>query len=335
MIKKPAYLFFTLADIDLCMDILKAERIYKHYGDYTALRDVSIAVKKGSVFGLLGPNGAGKTSLIRIINQITGPDEGTVYFEGQKLSPAHIARIGYLPEERGLYKKMSVGEQALYLARLKGMSKKDAKYELQSWFKKFEIEGWWNKKVEELSKGMAQKVQFITTVIHKPSLLILDEPFSGFDPINANLIKNEILDLKSQGATIIFSTHNMSSVEEMCDDIALINKSQVILDGSVKEVKKKFAKNTYEVEFNGNMIAFANGLWAGFELLDKKTIENNHHTGTVKLLGNNTVNNLLQTLIPHVEIRGLKEVVPTMNDIFIETVQGSAPTTMNKSNLTE
>lgn len=317
------------------MHILKAEHIYKHYGTYTALRDVSIAVKKGSVFGLLGPNGAGKTSLIRIINQITAPDEGTVYFDGQKLSSEHVARIGYLPEERGLYKKMSVGEQALYLARLKGMKKKDAQFELMKWFKKFEIESWWNKKVEELSKGMAQKVQFITTVIHQPTLLILDEPFSGFDPINANLIKNEILEMKNQGATIIFSTHNMSSVEEMCDDIALINKSQVILEGSVRDIRKKYAKNIYEVEFNGNMIAFANGLWAGFELLEKKTVENNHHIGTVKLLGNNTVNSLLQTLIPHVEIRGLKEVVPTMNDIFIETVQGAIPTTMSKSPLTE
>lgn len=317
------------------MHILKVEHVYKRYGNYTALKDVSIEVKKGSIFGLLGPNGAGKTSLIRIINQITGPDEGSLYFENEKLSARHVERIGYLPEERGLYKKMSVGEQAMYLARLKGMKKQEAFHELTTWFKKFDIEAWWNKKVEELSKGMAQKVQFITTVIHKPTLLILDEPFSGFDPINANLIKNEILELKKQGVTIIFSTHNMSSVEEMCDDIALINRSEVLLNGSMNEIRKKHAKNTYEIEFNGNMIAFANGLWAGFELLEKKTIENNHHVGTVKLLGNNTVNNLLQTLIPHVEIRGLREVVPTMNDIFIETVQGKTPTTQSKTNLTE
>ncbi|HLP10989.1 MAG TPA: ABC transporter ATP-binding protein [Flavobacteriales bacterium] len=309
------------------MYILRAQHIYKHFGKYTALKDVSIDVKKGNIFGLLGPNGAGKTSLIRIINQITGPDEGTVLFEDQKLSPWHVAKIGYLPEERGLYKKMKVGEQAMYFARLKGMKKNEAMYELMSWFKKFEIEGWWNKKVEELSKGMAQKVQFITTVIHKPSLLILDEPFSGFDPINANLIKNEILELKKQGTTVIFSTHNMSSVEEMCDDIALINKSEVLLSGSVVDIKKKFAKNTFEVEFNGNMIAFANALWAGYELMEKHMIENNHHKCTVKLLNNNTVNNLLQTLIPAVEIRGLKEVVPTMNEIFIETVQGTAGNT--------
>lgn len=317
------------------MDILRAENIYKHFGNYTALKDVSIAVKKGTVFGLLGPNGAGKTTLIRIINQITGPDEGKLFFEDQKLSQHHVSRIGYLPEERGLYKKMAVGEQAMYLARLKGMSKKDAFYELQTWFKKFEIEHWWNKKVEELSKGMAQKVQFITTVMHKPSLLILDEPFSGFDPINANLIRNEILELKKQGTTIIFSTHNMGSVEEMCDDIALINKAEVLLRGSVKEIKKQHAKNIFEVEFNGNMIAFANALWAGYELIDKNMIENNHHACTVKLLGNNTVNSLLNTLIPHVEIKGLREVVPTMNDIFIETVQGTSVVQKETINLTE
>ncbi len=317
------------------MYILKAENVYKHFGNYTALKDVSIAVKRGTIFGLLGPNGAGKTTLIRIINQITGPDEGKLFFDDQKLSQTHVSRIGYLPEERGLYKKMKVGEQAMYFARLKGMSKKDAFNELTNWFKKFEIEHWWNKKVEELSKGMAQKVQFITTVIHKPSLLILDEPFSGFDPINANLIKNEILELKKQGVTIIFSTHNMSSVEEMCDDIALINKSRVLLDGSVRDIKKRFAKNIFEVEFNGNMIAFANALWAGYELVDKNMIENNHHTCTVKLLGNNTVNNLLGVLMAHVEIKGLREVVPTMNDIFIETVQGIPSVQEPSTNLTE
>lgn len=317
------------------MYILRAEHIYKHFGNYTALKDVSIAVKKGTVFGLLGPNGAGKTTLIRIINQITGPDEGKLFFDDEKLSQMHVAKIGYLPEERGLYKKMNVGEQAMYLARLKGMPKKEAFHELNKWFKKFEIEHWWNKKVEELSKGMAQKVQFITTVIHKPTLLILDEPFSGFDPINANLIRNEILELKKQGVTIIFSTHNMGSVEEMCDDIALINKSEVLLSGSVKEIKKQHAKNIFEVEFNGNMLAFANALWAGYELIDKNMHDNNHHSCTVRLLNKNTVNNLLETLIPHVEIRGLKEVVPTMNDIFIETVQGTSTVAQSTTNLTE
>ncbi len=317
------------------MEILATNGVTKRYGNYTALENVNIKVQKGSIFGLLGPNGAGKTSLIRIINQITGPDEGEILFENEKLRQYHIEKIGYLPEERGLYKKMSVGEQALYFARLKGMKKKDAQYELMKWFKKFDIENWWNKKVEELSKGMAQKVQFITTIVHRPPLLILDEPFSGFDPINANLIKNEILELKNQGTTIIFSTHNMSSVEEMCDDIALINKSRVILNGSVKEIRKQFSKSVYEVEFTGNMVSFANALWAGYELLDKKMIENNHHAATIKLLAKNKVNDLLSTLIPNVEIRGLKEVVPTMNDIFIETVQGNQSTNDLKSNLTE
>lgn len=302
------------------MEILRAENIIKRYGTHTALNDVSISVKPQSIFGLLGPNGAGKTSLIRIINQITGPDDGKVFFEGQNLNPEHIGQIGYLPEERGLYKKMKVGEQAIYLARLKGMSKKDAIKNLQHWFEKFEISDWWNKKIEELSKGMAQKVQFIITVMHQPKLLILDEPFSGFDPINTELIKNEILRLKAEGTTIIFSTHNMGSVEEMCDHIALINNSQKILDGSVREIKKEYRTNEFEVEFNGNMIGFANALWVGAELLDKEQLDENTFKAKVKLIGNNNVNSLLQNLIPAVEIKGLKEIVPSMNDIFINVV---------------
>src|SRR5690554_1014699 len=217
------------------MDILKVENIIKAYANHLALNNVSLSVPKGSIFGLLGPNGAGKTTLIRIVNQITGPDSGKVYFNGQPLAPEHIGQIGYLPEERGLYKKMKVGEQALYLARLKGMSKHDAMVRLKHWFDKFEIGSWWHKKVEELSKGMAQKVQFITTVLHEPQLLILDEPFSGFDPINANLIKKEILELREKGATIILSTHNMGSVEEICDHIALINNSRKVLSGEVRD----------------------------------------------------------------------------------------------------
>ncbi|MFI5205083.1 MAG: ABC transporter ATP-binding protein [Flavobacteriales bacterium] len=300
--------------------ILKVDHVSKHFGTFTALNEVCLEVKPQSVFGLLGPNGAGKTSLIRIINQITGPDSGQVLLNGRKLSPKDVEFIGYLPEERGLYKKMKVGEQALYLARLKGLSRRDAMQRLNHWFKKFEVETWWNKKVEELSKGMAQKIQFITTVVHDPKLLILDEPFSGFDPINANLIKNEILELRKNGATVIFSTHNMSSVEEMCDDITLINRANVILDGSVRDIRKQFATNTYSVEFGGNMIAFATALWAGYELIEKESIDNNHHVAKVKLLGDNTVNNLLQTIIPAVEVKGLKEIVPSMNDIFIEVV---------------
>lgn len=302
------------------MEILRAENIIKRYGTHTALNDVSISVKPNSIFGLLGPNGAGKTSLIRIINQITGPDQGKVYFEGQELQPKHIESIGYLPEERGLYKKMKVGEQAIYLARLKGMSKRDAQTNLKEWFERFEISDWWNKKIEELSKGMAQKVQFIITVMHRPKLLILDEPFSGFDPINAELIKNEIIRIKNEGATIIFSTHNMGSVEEMCDHIALINNSKKILDGSVRDVKKEYRTNEYEVEFNGNMIGFTNSLWTSAELLDKSQLDENTWKAKVKLLGNNNVNTMLQNLISGVEIRGLKEIVPSMNDIFIDVV---------------
>ncbi|MFB1022030.1 MAG: ATP-binding cassette domain-containing protein, partial [Vicingaceae bacterium] len=236
--------------------ILKADNIVKQYASHRALDDVSIEVPKGCIYGLLGPNGAGKTSLIRIINQITRPDEGQVLFNGSPLAPDDISQIGYLPEERGLYKKMEVGEQAMYLAQLKGMSKKEAKAKLSMWFKRFDISPWWNKKVEELSKGMAQKIQFIVTVLHEPKLLILDEPFSGFDPINTNIVKSEIFRLKEEGTSIILSTHNMASVEEICDQIALINNSKKILDGTVKQVKQDFKEGIFNVDFKGNMISF-------------------------------------------------------------------------------
>jgi len=226
--------------------LLKVENVVKVYGDYRALNKVSIDVPKESIFGLLGPNGAGKTTLIRIINQITGPDEGQIYLDGEKLKPDHIASIGYLPEERGLYKNMKVGEQVIYLAQLKGMTKVDAKAKLKMWFDKFEIGDWWGKKVQELSKGMAQKVQFIVTVLHEPKLLIFDEPFSGFDPINANLIRDEILELRKRGATIIFSTHRMESVEEVCDHIALINKANKLLEGKLVDIKKQYKTNTFK-----------------------------------------------------------------------------------------
>ena len=228
-------------------NLLSIDSVSKHYGDFTALNNVSINVKEGSIFGLLGPNGAGKTTLIRIINQITRPDEGKILFNNEPLNINHIRDIGYLPEERGLYPKMNIGDQAVYLAQLKGLQRDAAKSELRKWFDKFGIEDWWNRKVTELSKGMAQKVQFIVTVLHKPKLLIFDEPFSGFDPINANIIKDEILDLRNKGATIIFSTHRMESVEELCEDIALINKSNKILDGNLDEIKTKFKSNIYEV----------------------------------------------------------------------------------------
>lgn len=299
--------------------LLEVNNVVKTYAAHRALNDVSLKVVNGSVFGLLGPNGAGKTSLIRIINQITAPDAGEILLNGQPLKPEHISQIGYLPEERGLYKKMKVGEQALYLARLKGISAAHAKVTLKYWFEKFDILPWWDKTIEELSKGMQQKVQFIVTVLHEPKLLILDEPFSGFDPINANLIKNEILELKDKGTTIIFSTHNMQSVEDLCDEIALINKSEVILSGSVKNVKESYKNNTYAVTFKGNLIAFTNALWTSFELLSNTESEG-IYTANIKLLGNATVNDLLATILPHTQVIGLQEIIPSMNEIFIQRV---------------
>lgn len=306
--------------------ILEVKNIHKNYANHVALKDVSLSIEPQKIFGLLGPNGAGKTSLIRIINQITGPDSGEVWFDGERLAPKHVDFIGYLPEERGLYKKMTVGEQVMYLAQLKGLSKADAKAKLKVWFEKFEIQSWWDKKIEELSKGMQQKVQFIVTVLHEPKLLILDEPFSGFDPINAQLIKNEILELREKGATIIFSTHNMGSVEELCDHIALINKSEKILDGPVKEIRKQYRSNVYNVTFKGNLMGFTNALWAGAELLDKKSDED-VHTVTVKMLRQTTPNQLLQAVLSTSEIISFNEIVPSMNDIFISVVENK--TTLN------
>lgn len=301
------------------MNILEIENVSKNYASHRALENITLHIPSQCVFGLLGPNGAGKTSLIRIITQITAPDTGRVLFNGQPLNGDHVRRMGYLPEERGLYKKMEVGEQALYLARLKGMSKADALKKLKYWFEKFEIEAWWKKKVEELSKGMAQKVQFITTVLHEPEFLILDEPFTGFDPINAELIKNELLELRSKGATIVLSTHRMESVEELCNHIALIDKAHVILEGSVKEIRKQFRSHTFEIQYVGNRIGFTNALWTGFELLDLKE-EAEHNTAKVKMIGDHSVNDLLSILMPHVQILGLREIIPSMNDIFIKQV---------------
>jgi ABC-2 type transport system ATP-binding protein len=303
--------------------LFEARNISKSYGSYRALDDVSISVERGSVFGLLGPNGAGKTSLIRIINQITAPDSGTLFFDGKPMEPAHVARIGYLPEERGLYKKMEVGEQCLYLARLRGLDKHEAKRRLRIWFEKFEMQSWWNKKVEELSKGMAQKVQFVVTVLHEPELLIFDEPFSGFDPVNAAIIRDEILSLSQKGATIIFSTHRMETVEELCDSIALINKSKKILDGKVRDIQNQFRTNTFEMEFRGNMLSFTTALWTGFELLERFT-DGDHCRVRLKMLGNNTVNNLFNAVMPVCEIKSFREVIPTMNEIFIRNVQEPA-----------
>jgi ABC-2 type transport system ATP-binding protein len=301
-------------------NILEINGVSKHFAEHTALNNVSLNVPKGSVFGLLGPNGAGKTTLIRIINQITLPDTGEVKLNGKPLHPEQRALIGYLPEERGLYRKMKVGEQCLYLAQLKGMDKNDALKKLKYWFEKFEIINWWNKKVEDLSKGMAQKIQFIVTVLHEPELLILDEPFSGFDPINTNLIKDEILRLNQEGTTIIFSTHNMASVEEVCNHIALINQSEKILEGSVKQVQQDFKENIFEIEFKGNMLKFTNTLWTGAEIIATQEIDDNHFSAQLKLKGKTTTNNLLSGLLNEVEILGLREILPSMNDIFIKAV---------------
>lgn len=301
--------------------IFEAKNIVKEYAGHRALDNVSISVPPKSIFGLLGPNGAGKTSLIRIINQITAPDSGEILIDGKPLQREHISQIGYLPEERGLYKKMKIGEQAVYLAQLKGMPKKEAKKQLMIWFKKFEIDTWWNKTVEELSKGMAQKIQFITTVVHRPKLLILDEPFSGFDPINTNLVKSEILKLRDAGATIILSTHNMESVEEICDNIALINNSKKILDGKVSEVKERFSEDKYVIEFKGTGVAFANAVWGGWEMINNKQLGEQHASATIRLTGGTNLNNFLKGIINAVEILSVNKVVPKMNEIFIRAIE--------------
>ena len=301
------------------MDEIKVVEVTKQYAGHLALNKVSIDVPKGSIFGLLGPNGAGKTSLIRIINRITAPDSGELYFNGHPLSAEDVSQMGYLPEERGLYKKMKVGEQALYLAQLKGLSKAEAMEKLKFWFDKFNLGSWWNKKVEELSKGMLQKVQFIVTVIHEPKLLIFDEPFSGFDPINVNLLKEEILNLRQKGATIIFSTHNMASVEELCDHIALINKAEKILDGKVAAIKDSFKKNIFEIVYRNQNRSI------GYNLPESYVLVSEEHHGNmakakIKIPSGETPNRLLQLAITDVEVHAFSEIMPTMNDIFISKV---------------
>lgn len=297
--------------------MLSIRNIVKQYAKHRALDDVSIEIEKGSVFGLLGPNGAGKTSLIRIINQITAPDQGEILLNGEKLNPSHISKIGYLPEERGLYKKMEIGEQMLYLAQLKGLSKTDATSRIREWFEKMGIQSWWNKKVEDLSKGMQQKVQFIATVVHDPELIILDEPFSGFDPVNAQLITNEILELNKKGATIIFSTHRMESVEQLCDSIALIHKSKKILDGKVKDIKDLYRNNTYKIAFSGVLNTIESPL---FNINEEKTEDKSTHL-TIQINPGYSSNDVLKFLIPQVQVTELIEIVPSMNDIFIQNVK--------------
>ena len=295
-------------------DLLIVKDVVKQYGDYTALTNANISVPKGSIYGLLGPNGAGKTTLMRIINQITAPDSGEVIFDGEPLQKHHISEIGYMPEERGLYKKMKVGEQALYLAQLKGMSYNEALEKLKFWFEKLDILSWWNKKVEELSKGMAQKIQFIVTVIHEPKLLIFDEPFSGFDPINAAIIRKEILELAEKGTTIIFSTHRMESVEEICDHIALINKSKTILEGTIEDIKKQFTANTFEVVTSGGELQ-ENDV---FTIVSWK--DNNYH---IKLKEGKSAKEILESILKDTEIISFKKETPTMEDIFIKAVNNA------------
>jgi ABC-2 type transport system ATP-binding protein len=304
------------------MELFAANNIHKEYGSTKALNDVSISVKKGTIFGLLGPNGAGKTTLIRIINQITAPDKGKIFLNGHPMVPSDVSKIGYLPEERGLYTKMKIGEQALYLALLKGLSRKEAMKSLKYWFEKFDIVAWWDKKVEELSKGMQQKVQFITTVVHNPTLLIFDEPFSGFDPINANLIKQEILELRDKGATIIFSTHNMSTVEDLCDHIALINKSEKILDGPIHEVRQTHKSNIFEVSYKGDYSKIESLLDSSFTILEhsERLYEN---TIRIQHLNGNNSNDLIKLLVNVADIVSFREVIPSMNDVFIKVVETS------------
>jgi ABC-2 type transport system ATP-binding protein len=302
--------------------ILEVKNVVKQYGNYTALNSVSLQVPKGSIFGLLGPNGAGKTSLIRIINQITMPDSGEVLLDGEKLNPSHVSHIGYMPEERGLYKSMKVGEQALYLAQLKGLTKQEAKRELEYWFEKLEITGWWNKKIQELSKGMAQKIQFVVTVLHRPKLLILDEPFSGFDPVNANLIKDEILELRDKGTSVIFSTHRMESVEDMCDHIALIHQSNKLIEGPLNEVKKQYRTNTFEVgiapqdfqQLLADISTKYQTQQANFKTLDDELkLEVSLPAGTPS-------RELLRYLMDKGDVTYFVEKIPSVNDIFIQTV---------------
>lgn len=298
------------------MNIIEVRNVTKEYSNHIALDDVSIDIPKGCIFGLLGPNGAGKTSLIRIINQITGPDKGQILFDGQPLNESHISRIGYLPEERGLYKKMKVGEQLLYLAQLKGLSQKEAMDKLKSWFIKFDIKTWWDKSVSDLSKGMQQKVQFVSTVLHEPDLIILDEPFSGFDPINANLIRDEILELKQKGCTIIFSTHRMETVEELCDNIALIHKARKVLDGPKLLIKNQFKTNTYFVEYKGML----DGLETIYEISHEKQLDDGYRRTNIHLNANVTPNDLIKSLLEKVEIRAFGENIPSMSDIFMRSV---------------
>ena len=301
--------------------MLEIQNISKSFYKKIALDDVSLKINQGEIFGMLGPNGAGKTTLIRIINKIIEPEKGVVRFKGDLMTQKHLAEIGYLPEERGLYKSMTVESHALFLGQLRGLSKSDVKIKLNYWLEKFNIQNWRDKRIEELSKGMAQKVQFICTVLHEPSLLILDEPFSGFDPINVELIKQELIEMKSKGKTIILSSHNMESVEAICDRVALIHESKKIINGKISELQENRKKGEYAVRFRGSMIAFVNALWTGFEIVDKEILGDDKFIVRVKMRGENRFDDLLKVLIGQINIEAAWEVLPSMQEIFIDLVQ--------------
>lgn len=300
--------------------MIGVENISKYFERHTILHDVSFNLEEGEILGLLGPNGAGKTTLMRIINRIIAQDKGHVTYAGKLLKEKHLAEIGYLPEERGLYQTMTVEKQMLYLARLRGLSSVDAKYQLNHWLDKFEIQAWRKKRIEELSKGMAQKVQFICTVLHNPKVLILDEPFSGFDPINIDLIRKELLDFKEKGHSIIVSTHNMNSVEEICDRAVLINKGEKLLEGKIHDLREQNKEGLYKVTFSGNMLSFTNALWAGYEIIDQETHSDEVTTVYLKMRHDNQLNDLLATVMDHVKIISVETVLPSMEKVFVKTI---------------
>ena len=301
--------------------MLEIQNISKSFNQKIALDDVSMTIKKGEIFGMLGPNGAGKTTLIRIINKIIVPNKGVIRFNGDIMSQKHLSNIGYLPEERGLYKNMTVESHALFLGQLRGLTKVDVKQKLDYWLEKFKIENWRDKRIEELSKGMAQKVQFICTILHEPSLLILDEPFSGFDPINIELIKQELIEMKAKGKTIILSSHNMESVEAICDRVVLIHESKKIIEGTISTLQEERKKNEYAIKFRGSMIAFVNALWTGFEIIDKEILGDDKFIVRVKMRGDNKFDDLLKVLIGQINMEAAWEVLPSMQEIFIDLVQ--------------
>ena len=301
--------------------MLEIQNISKSFNQKIALDDVSMTIKKGEIFGMLGPNGAGKTTLIRIINKIIVPNKGVIRFNGDIMSQKHLSNIGYLPEERGLYKNMTVESHALFLGQLRGLTKADVKQKLDYWLEKFKIQNWRDKRIEELSKGMAQKVQFICTILHEPSLLILDEPFSGFDPINIELIKQELIEMKGKGKTIILSSHNMESVEAICDRVVLIHESKKIIEGTISTLQEERKKNEYAIKFRGSMIAFVNALWTGFEIVDKEILGDDKFIVRVKMRGDNKFDDLLKVLIGQINMEAAWEVLPSMQEIFIDLVQ--------------